>query len=221
VLDAIANALQLTSVQREHLFALAVAREQKATFGTQPHLHSAAEKVRPSILRVLDALDSASPAFVMGERTRLLAYNALGAALHGDPLKRHVRDEMVWLLFKDPETRAMYPDWADVARDTVGSLRRDAARHPDDPVLSGLVDELAESSNEFKRWWREQHVARKSPGVKRFAHPIVGELTLAYETFTVDDDAQRLIVYTAPAGSATQDALQLLGTWWTTVRRLP
>jgi transcriptional regulator with XRE-family HTH domain len=220
VLHAIAKALQLSGVEREHLFALATTGVHHAMAATPWLRNSTVEgELRPSMLRVLDALDPASPAFVIGARTRLLAYNALGAALHGDPLTRHVRNEMVWLLFKDRETRALYPDWSDVARDTVGSLRRDAARHPDDPVLTELVNELAESSADFRRWWSEQHVARKGPGLKRFAHPVVGDLTLHYETLSVDDDAQRLIVYTAPAGSPAEETLQLLGTWWATVRR--
>jgi hypothetical protein len=54
-------------------------------------------------------------------------------------------------------------------------------------------------------------------GSKRLQHPIVGELTLSYETLTLDaDDGLRLALYTAEAGSASQQALDLLASWTAT-----
>jgi hypothetical protein len=51
-------------------------------------------------------------------------------------------------------------------------------------------------------------------GSKRLRHPIVGELELSYETLTLDaDDGLRLALYTAEAGSASQQALDLLASW--------
>ncbi|MEH1124287.1 MmyB family transcriptional regulator [Micromonospora sp. CPCC 206061] len=45
--------------------------------------------------------------------------------------------------------------------------------------------------------WAARHDVRaKTAGTKRFHHPMVGELTLGYETFTVNGaDGQLLIVY--------------------------
>jgi hypothetical protein len=54
-------------------------------------------------------------------------------------------------------------------------------------------------------------------GTKRLLHPIVGELELSYETLTLDaDDGLRLALYTAEAGSASQQALDLLASWTAT-----
>ena len=51
-------------------------------------------------------------------------------------------------------------------------------------------------------------------GTKRLHHPIVGELELSYETMTLDaDDGLRLALYTAEAGSASQQGLDLLASW--------
>ena len=48
-------------------------------------------------------------------------------------------------------------------------------------------------------------------------HPIVGELELSYETLTLDaDDGLRLALYTTEAGSASQQALDLLSSWTAT-----
>ncbi len=146
VLHALAAALLLDETQRQHLRQLAVVPEED---GTRASTHGDGA-VRPGLQALLDAMPTA-PAFVLGRRTELLACNALGAALHGDPM-RHPRADraMARLLFLDAATRALYPDWHLVARDTVGALRRDAGRHPADPLLTDLVDELSRADRDFR-----------------------------------------------------------------------
>lgn len=57
------------------------------------------------------------------------------------------------------------------------------------------------------------HVKRKSHGSVRLAHPLVGELTLHYETFTLPaDQEQSLTIYHAEAGAA-EESLRLLASW--------
>jgi hypothetical protein len=57
-------------------------------------------------------------------------------------------------------------------------------------------------------------VHAKSSGTKRFQHPVVGALTLTYESLVLADDPDvLLIVYTAPPGSASAQGLALLGSW--------
>jgi hypothetical protein len=49
---------------------------------------------------------------------------------------------------------------------------------------------------------------------KRLHHPVVGDLNLSYETMELSADAGlNLTVYTAEAGSAAQQALDLLASW--------
>jgi hypothetical protein len=51
-------------------------------------------------------------------------------------------------------------------------------------------------------------------GVKHLRHPLVGELTLAYESMELTTDTGlRLNAYTAEPGSPSQDALNLLASW--------
>jgi MmyB-like transcription regulator ligand binding domain len=53
--------------------------------------------------------------------------------------------------------------------------------------------------------------------VKRFHHPIVGDLELAFESFPLAaDPSQSLLTYTAEPGSPSQDALNLLASWTAT-----
>jgi hypothetical protein len=60
--------------------------------------------------------------------------------------------------------------------------------------------------------WARHDVKEKATGTKRFNHPMVGELKLTYESFTVNGaDGQMLFVYHAEAGSESERALALLG----------
>ncbi len=122
VVDALARALCLDPTQSTHLRRLA---------DPGPTGEPTREQlVRPGLQQLLDAMHDC-PAFVLGRRTELLARNALGAALHGDPLQHPPRRRaMAWLLFFDDPTRRLYPDWQDVARDTVGALRTSGPGRP-------------------------------------------------------------------------------------------
>jgi len=59
--------------------------------------------------------------------------------------------------------------------------------------------------------WARHDVRFKLPGNKRFSHPVVGEFTLGYETFSVTaSPGQTMIVYHAEPGGPDADALSLL-----------
>lgn len=119
---------------------------------------------------------------------------------------------MTRLLFCNDATRALYPDWEQVARDTVGALRCDAGRHPHDPALASLVGELSLLSASFRGWWAQHHVHAKHAGTKRFRHPLVGDLTLQHQTLSVVDRPDlTLVVYAAQPGSPDADRLAVLG----------
>ncbi len=55
---------------------------------------------------------------------------------------------------------------------------------------------------------------RHTHGSKHFHHPVVGPLTLKYESLTLPADPdQRLSVYTAEERSASEETLRLLDAW--------
>src|SRR5688572_12465747 len=73
-LDAVATALRLTKDERDHLHRLA-----RPT--TRP---PSAATVRPGLRQLLHAIGAATPAFVLGRRMDILAWNTLAAALITD-----------------------------------------------------------------------------------------------------------------------------------------
>ncbi|MEU6356549.1 helix-turn-helix transcriptional regulator [Streptomyces sp. NPDC047072] len=213
VLDAIARALRLSDAEHAHLMQLAkpTARRKKPSARSQ--------QVRGSLRQLLDTLDGV-PAFVTGRRADILAWNRMAAAVFGD-WSELPAPERNWarLLFLDPEYRELYVEWESKTADMVSFLRMDAGRHPDDPRLSSLIGELSMKSEEFRRLWATHDVKEKSHGVKRLRHPLVGELTLSFETFQLPDDSEQLLItYHAEQGSPTAESLRLLASWGTDAR---
>ncbi|MGV9290031.1 helix-turn-helix transcriptional regulator [Streptomyces sp. NPDC003719] len=211
VLDSIARALRLTDAEHAHLTHLAKPKQQRRRTPAR-----AQQPVRVALLQLLEQID-AVPAYVTGRRSDILAWNRMAAALFGDWGELPAQ-ERNWarLVFLNPEYRELFVDWDQKAYDMVSFLRMDAGRHPDDPRLSALVGELSVKSEEFRRLWATHDVKEKSYGVKRMRHPLVGDLTLSFETFRMVDDAeQAFVTYHAEPGSPSAEALRLLASWGT------
>jgi hypothetical protein len=117
---------------------------------------------------------------------------------------------MVRLTFLDESFRSLYPEWDRVATSGAGLLRSAAGRWPDDPELEALVGELSVKSNEFVRAWARHEVCEQLSGTKRLHHPLVGDLTLQYETLALPDEPEQQLVTYTPADTESQTALDLL-----------
>ncbi|MFF1646392.1 helix-turn-helix transcriptional regulator [Streptomyces sp. NPDC058240] len=206
VLDAIARVLRLD--ETEHTYLRTVARPK-----SRASAPASSQRVRPGLRLVLDSL-TAAPAFVLGRRMDVLAWNALGDAVVGFSRMPVAERNMPRQVFLEPAARKLYPDWAAVAAETVAYLRLDAGLHPDDKRLATLVGELSLKSDDFRRLWADHQVKSKTYGVKRIDHPVAGELVLPYETLgAAGDPDQCLVVYTPEPGSETAERVALLASW--------
>ena len=67
----------------------------------------------------------------------------------------------------------------------------EAGRDPHDRGLQDLVGELSTRSETFRTLWGAHDVRTHGSGTKRFRHPVVGELTLAYEELAVTAEPGR------------------------------
>ncbi|MEU4184074.1 hypothetical protein AB0E57_13230, partial [Micrococcus luteus] len=96
------------------------------------------------------------------------------------------------------------------ARSATNQLRTTAARYPDDPEIERLIGELLAGSNRFAELWQAHDVAAEPTLCKTFEHPQAGLITVNCDMLAIPDRDQQLILYTAPPGSPSEEALRLL-----------
>ncbi|MBY8877232.1 MmyB family transcriptional regulator [Actinacidiphila acidipaludis] len=210
VLGSIARALRLTDAEYAHLTHLVKPKEhKKKPAARQP-------QTRQALRQLLDSMEGV-PAYVVGRRSDILAWNRAAAALFGDWSELPAA-ERNWarLVFLRPDYRDLFADWEQKAIDVVRALRTDAGCYPDDPKLSALVGELSVKSDEFRRMWALHDVKEKNHGVKRLHHPLVGDIQLYFEGFRLPDDPDlSLVTFHAEPGSPSAESLRLLVSWGT------
>ena len=194
VVRALARALELDADTAAHLGSLA------APEAGQPVETEVAEDVH----QLLNAWTD-SPAYVRNRRFDVLAANKAARALASmyEPGRNLARE-----VFLSPEVRELLPDWPLIAEQTVAAIRAEADLR--DPATADLVAELT-TSPDFLRLWARHDARPSRDELKRFAHPIVGELSLRRQALTVGGaEDQVIIVYQAAPGSPSADALARL-----------
>ncbi|MDO0926038.1 helix-turn-helix transcriptional regulator [Streptomyces sp. TG1A-8] len=214
VLDSIARALRLTDAEHAHLTHLTKPKAHKKKPAARQ------QQVRSALRQPLDTMDGV-PAYVVGRRAEILAWNRMAAALFGGweelPAGERNRARPVFLRH---EYRDLFVDWEQKATDIVCALRMDAGCHPDDPRLSALVGELSVKNEEFRRLWATHGVKEQNHGVKRLCHPLVGDLSPNFEGFRLASDADlSLVTCHAEPGSPSAESPRLLASRGTDAAR--
>ncbi|MEU4288867.1 helix-turn-helix transcriptional regulator [Kribbella sp. NPDC026596] len=199
VLSAVADALQLSTAERDHLRSLACA--------APPAVPPRAD-VRPQLKAMIEAMRDV-PAIVVDRLSNVLAWNHGATAViadFDDPQKRN----LARLYFLNPEAREFYADWESVARDAVALLRRASAEYADDAELAALVHELRTASPDFDRFWTTQNVQNRTHCPKLLNHPAVGPLTFSLESLQLPGENPHHVITYTPADPTTQAALETL-----------
>ncbi|HLX38919.1 MAG TPA: helix-turn-helix transcriptional regulator [Ktedonobacteraceae bacterium] len=201
ILESLAQALRLTPNERRHLFLL-------AGQALPPSSASPTEEcVNAALQQMLDDLNP-SPAYVLGRRYDLLAWNKAADGLFSlsdtivDTLSPYARN-LVWRLFTSPTTRER-PNWEVVARATLAEFRTANARYPGDPWFEDLIEDLKQVSPEFCRWWPHHDVRSVLDGHKVIEHPTLGPLE--FEHFTLQGLTNpdiRIMIYMPDAVTRT------------------
>ncbi|MFF3437517.1 helix-turn-helix transcriptional regulator [Streptosporangium sp. NPDC002721] len=202
VLGALMQVLNLGADAAAHMHKLAHPWPRQFNIADQPN------RVKPAVVRLMRSWPC-TPAIVTNRWMDVLASNQMADALY-DGLEH--RDNLLRLIFLNPASRLFYRDWEECARRKVAQLRAVAGADLDDPHLTDLVGELSLKSADFRRMWARHDVSSSNIATKNFRHHDVGDLTLTYEAFNINDSpGQRLIVFQAEPGSPSAHALDLLG----------
>lgn len=190
VLGAIARTLHLDGAERRHLFTLAA----------RPTLEprAAGEENAPApLLRLLEKWTD-QPAYVLGRRWDVLAWNDAAVAVFGDfgELQGDARN-MMHMMFANPSHRARLADWEDLAPVSLAMFRADSARYAGDPDFERLIALLQAESEELRAWWALHDVVRQPSTIKRVNHPTAGQIEFEYMSLDVTDrPGMRLIICT-------------------------
>jgi transcriptional regulator with XRE-family HTH domain len=206
VLHSIADALQLTPAERQHLFLLADLQPRVDT-------HASDEQVSPALRRVLDSL-SPVPAYIVGHRWNYLAWNATAERIF--LLSKSVPPyeyNAVWRVFTDPMRLHIYknPEWEQVAQKVLEEFRADSARYADEEWCQRLIADLQRVSPEFRAWWSRHDVRGRSDALKEIEHPLVGRLIFEHTTLQVPTQPElKIMIYTPLPETDTLEKLQRL-----------
>ena len=201
MLEALGRVLALDEEALAHLHALAADRPARR----RPRRRASRSARR--CVRLVEGMTD-QPAFITGRYLDVLAANPLAAALSPAfaPGPQHAARDVPVDRGAAAPTRPR-----EVRADTAAALRASVGTDLDDPRLTELVGELSLKSPEFRRLWARQDVRNKTTGRKLYNNPLVGELTLGYDTLEISGaDGQLLVVYSAEPGSRDEQALQLL-----------
>jgi transcriptional regulator with XRE-family HTH domain len=180
VLESLVSALRLNTNERAHLFLLAHQH-------LPPERAMEPETVSPTLQRFLDH-QGLSPAFVLGPRWDVVAWNDAARVVFGDYGQMTSRERnSVWRIFTSPTHRQFLVDWEGHARRILAQFRATCGRYPGDPRLTELIEDLMLRSPEFRAWWPAHEVLDAEEGHKTFNHPQAGYLMFEHLTFQVVD----------------------------------
>ncbi|WP_288494491.1 helix-turn-helix transcriptional regulator [uncultured Pantoea sp.] len=191
VLTALAGALMLSPDERRHLFILA----DRLPLGSETL--NCTETVPDALIHMLKGMKE-QPAYVLGRRWDILAWNAAAIYFFGDfaRLEGDARN-MMHLIFTSERYRNLLKDWNDVARLSLAMFRADSALYVGDTGFERLTGLLMESSEEFSAWWPLQDVLQQPSTLKRILHPTEGLIEFEYLNLDVSQSpGMRFIVCT-------------------------
>jgi transcriptional regulator with XRE-family HTH domain len=199
VLDALARVLELDAAERAHLFHLARVELPLPDAGYT-------QEAPPELRALVDALVP-HPAYLLGPRMDVLAWNRAATGLHGVPATApDGPPNLLWWLFTSTERRD--EQWHDTARATLARFRAEHARRIGDAGFARLIDALERESERFRTLWTEHEVLTGHLGTKVVDHPTLGPLRLHHLQSIPTEHPDLRLTQFAPADDATRAALR-------------
>jgi len=160
------------------------------------------EQVSPSVQDLVRRLEP-YPTLVKGRRWDVLTANPGARELFGDWSGGGEGNLVRWMFTSD-RARDIYLEWEPEARALLGRFRLAAARHPGDPLLAGLIDDLKRDSQHVRDWWPAHDVTPMGEGTKKLRHPRLGPVGYAHVVLQVPDNPDHVLVTYSPASGHPQ-----------------
>jgi transcriptional regulator with XRE-family HTH domain len=196
VLDALARVLHLSTAERAHLFHLAGVPVPTVV---GPYAQEA-----PADIAAIVAGLAPAPAYLLGPRLDVLAWNAAATRVLGTPTAApDGRQNLLWWMCT---TESRGELWDATVRQTLARFRAEHARRHGDPAFEDLVAALHEASGLFRALWPRHEVLAAQLGTKSTVHPELGRLEVYHlQTVPTTDPDLRLTQFVA-ADDATRRA---------------
>jgi transcriptional regulator with XRE-family HTH domain len=197
VLAAIAAALRLNGDEETHLYRL--------TGQTAPVRRDQPQLVDPGLAHLLEAVSDTTPAFVTDELGTVLAQNWLNVTLFGRFAGLPgLAANLVWHWFTSPEWRHRLDppeNQEQTGAAYVADLRAVIAERGHGSPAGELVDQLIESSPEFRALWARHAVATLHCSTKVVDDERVGRIELNCAMVTSPTLGQRMLMLTPVPGT--------------------
>lgn len=177
-LSRIAVALRLSRAERAYLFELANLHDPEIQLPVATELPAALS----AILHMLK-----TPAYVLDRQWNAVSWNRPAKMLFIGWLSTESDHNLLRYIFLSPHSRRIVVNWKERARRVVAEFRADSGRHLQEGPTRSLVEELLNSSAEFRQFWKAQDVFEREGGTREFQDPQQGRLL--FEQITMKPSA--------------------------------
>ncbi|MBM7471906.1 helix-turn-helix transcriptional regulator [Subtercola frigoramans] len=204
VLTALARALRLTELERDHLFRVGGVAVPLKTM--VPNL------VTPGVQHIVDRLGEV-PVAVFSAAWDTLLVNDLWVTLFGDTAARGSRaGNLLWRRFTGAPLAVTHSaeHGEQFRRDLVADVHVASARYPDDVALGLLIADLLEQSEEFAELWGSATFGEHRESRKTVENTLAGSITFDCDVLSAPGSDLKIVVYTVVPGSIDADKLDLL-----------
>ncbi|MFE9423391.1 helix-turn-helix transcriptional regulator [Kitasatospora sp. NPDC006697] len=203
VMTAVARALLLDEVERDHLFRLAGLPTAELSDLICP-------SVDPAMQVVLDGL-TPLPAAICNRRYDVLAYNGAYDALFPGATRAtapHGRRNSLWCALTVPDCCNPFVNREEELPRMVGVLRAGYASHIGEPSWENYLRELSAVSERFRQLWASQQVAPATTVLKVFRHAGIGEIRVKASYLTMPGVPDLYLVVYTPEGPQDREKLE-------------
>ncbi|WP_245424148.1 helix-turn-helix transcriptional regulator [Methylovirgula sp. 4M-Z18] len=187
-LEAIADALQCTPAEKQHLFILAGLYRPKAP---------ADAELTPDMQFMLDQMNP-FPAYIVTASYDILGFNESYGRVTNVNLAALAPEDRncIYLAFVDPNWRRSMPDYEDSLARMVAVLRSAMTGRMDEPHWRKLFARYTSLSPVFTELWERNQVCNVENLIKRFYHPKCGEYRLQQRNWwSAPRDGLRMSIY--------------------------